>query len=72
MVDRKFLLDAAERVVVTFIQVAIAVVVASGADWVDVNTWEAAGLAGGAAALSALKAVIARRFGDAESASFVK
>jgi hypothetical protein len=64
--------DTAERVISTAVQSALAVVVASGAGWVDVDVWETAGVVAVASALSALKSALARQFGDPESASLVK
>lgn len=45
----------AERASWTFVQAALAVLVASGTDYVNVETWKAAGIAGGAAVFSVLK-----------------
>lgn len=44
--------DIARRAARTFLQAAVAVLVASGAGYVDAEVWEAAGIAGGAAVLS--------------------
>jgi len=59
--------DTIERVVVTFVQAFLAVVVAAGTDWLDVSTLRAAAIAGGAAVLAALKAVVATRTPDTVS-----
>lgn len=57
--------DLLERAAWTAVQSALAVVVAAGSGWLDVNVWKAAGVAGVAAGLSALKtAVVARRSTD--------
>lgn len=47
--------DLTERAVWTAAQALLTVLVAAGTGWVDVATWKAAGIAAGAAALSALK-----------------
>lgn len=46
-----------ERGAWTFAQAALAILVASGTDYVNVATWKAAGIAGGAALISFLKNV---------------
>jgi hypothetical protein len=63
----KWLKDTVERVVFTFLEAFLAVVVASGQDWIDVSTAQAAAVAGGAAALAVLKAAIASRKTDTVS-----
>ncbi len=68
MFSREFLLDAAERVVSTYVQVFLGLIITSGVT--DVNAVQAAALAAIPAALSALMAVIASRFGDPDTASF--
>lgn len=45
----------------TAIQAAVAVLVAAGANWVDVNVLKAAGIAGVAAGLSAIKTWFVQR-----------
>ena len=67
MFTREWLKDAAERVVVTFLQTFLAVLVAAGTDYLNVSTLRAAAIAGGAAVLAALKAVIASRTPDTVS-----
>ncbi len=68
MFSREFLLDAAERVVSTYVQAFITALLLSGVTGWDAVT--AALVAAIPAALSALKAVIASRFGDPDTASF--
>ncbi len=46
-----------ERGAWTFAQAALAILVASGTDYVNIATWKAAGIAGGAALISFLKNV---------------
>lgn len=52
--------DIALRAVKTFVQAFLAVFVASGLDFVNVDTLEAAALAGGAAAISAIYNAVAQ------------
>jgi hypothetical protein len=68
MFSREFILDAAERVVSTYVQVFLGLLIASGVTGWDAVT--AALVAAIPAGLSALKAVIASRFGDPDTASF--
>jgi hypothetical protein len=56
-----------ERVIVTFVEAFLAVVVAANTDWLDVSTLRAAGIAGGAAVLAVIKAAIAARTPDTVS-----
>jgi hypothetical protein len=63
-----FFRDAAERVISTYLQVFLGLLITSGVT--DVSAVQAAALAAVPAALSALKAVIAKRFGDPDSAGF--
>lgn len=46
--------DVLVRAAKTFVQAALAVVVASGTGYVDVNVWKAAAIAGGAALIAFL------------------
>lgn len=46
--------DIANRAFKTFVQAALAVVVASGSGYLEADVWEAAAVAGGAAVLSFL------------------
>jgi hypothetical protein len=50
--------DLAARAGWTFAQSALGVVVAAGAGWLDLDVWNAAGVAGVAAALAAIKTAI--------------
>lgn len=68
MFSRAFLLDALERVLSTYVQVFLGLLIASGVTGLDAV--QSAALAAIPAALSALKAVIAKQFGDPDSASF--
>lgn len=52
-----------ERAAWTAAQSLLTVLVAAGTGWVDVATWKAAGIAAGAAALSALKTGLQERHG---------
>jgi len=67
MFTKRWLIDALERVVVTFAQAFLAIIVA--APMLDMSTMKAAAVAGIAAGLSALKAIVAKGVGDPESAS---
>ncbi len=68
MFSRALLLDALERVLSTYVQVFLGLLIASGVTGLDAV--QSAALAAIPAALSALKAVIASRFGDPDTASF--
>ena len=63
-----FFRDALERVLATYAQVFLGLLITSGVT--DVSAVQAAALAAIPAALSALKAVIAKRFGDPDTAGF--
>lgn len=69
MITREFLVDAAERIVATFVEAFIGLLLASESSIIAVSTWQAAAVAAIPAVLSAAKAIIARHFGDPESAS---
>jgi hypothetical protein len=47
--------DTAIRAAKTAVQTGLAIVVASGLDYLDASVWKAAGIAAGAAALSAIQ-----------------
>ncbi|MFL5910495.1 MAG: hypothetical protein ACJ768_08030 [Gaiellaceae bacterium] len=65
--------DLAERVLSTAVVAASGVGIAAGpADMFHASFWETMGAAGLAAAFSLIKGVLARPFGDKNSASFVK
>lgn len=53
--------DLLSRAAWTAVQAAVAVLVAAGANWVDVNVLKAAAIAGVAAGLSAIKTLFAQR-----------
>jgi hypothetical protein len=63
-----FFRDALERVLATYAQVFLGLLITSGVT--DLSAVQAAALAAIPAALSALKAVIAKRFGDPDTAGF--
>ncbi len=63
-----FTKDLLERLVATFVQAFLGVVIVSGLDNIDVK---AAATAGVAAALSLVKSLIAKRIGDPGDASLV-
>jgi len=67
MFSKRFLRDAGERVLATFLEAAAGSVILSGALNLDVA--KAAGLAGVLAALTVVKSLLARFLGDRESAS---
>lgn len=68
MFTREFLRDAAERIISTYIQALIGLLLVSGVtDWTAVQSALVAAIP---AALSALKAIIAKHFGDPDSAGF--
>lgn len=70
--DRRFWRDAVERIVATFIQVAVATALLDLQDGsVSLDGVKVAALAGATAALSLVKALVARWFGSRDSASFV-
>ena len=61
--------DAIERVVSTYVQVFLGLLIAGGTNAINIGTAKAAAIAAIPAALSVLKAILARQFGDPESAS---
>lgn len=67
----KFLRDLAERVVATYLQAFAGLLIAGWSDAVNVGTVRAAAVAAIPAALSALKGLVAQRFGDPDSAALV-
>lgn len=65
--------DLGERVLATFVVSAAGVAVAAGpADMFHASFWETVGAAGIAAAGSLVKGMLARAFGDSNSASLAK
>ena len=67
MFTKRWLIDALERIIVTALQAFLAIIVA--APILDMATWKAGAVAAIAAGFSALKAVVAKGFGDPDSAS---
>lgn len=70
-----YVIDLVERAGATFVQAAVATVPVTvvGADWSTVKTVAVtAAIAGGSAALSLIKGVMAQRFGNPASASLSK
>jgi len=68
--SRTWFIDTSERVLASFAGAFVTVVVAAGTDYVNVSTWKAAAIAGGAAAFSAIKgAIAAARSGTISPAS---
>ena len=67
MFTKKFLRDAAERVIATFVEAGLGSVILAGALNLDVA--KAAGLSGTMAALALVKSLVARKLGDSESAA---
>lgn len=72
MFSKTFVIDLAERVIFTFAEAFLAVLVASGTGFVNIDTVKGAAIAGGAAVLSVLKGIASSLKGDPESASAVQ
>lgn len=68
----KFLKDMAERVASTYLQALIGLLLAAPAFSLDIGFLKATAIAAIPAALSALKAMLAMKFGNPDSASFVR
>ena len=68
-VNRQWLTDALERIIATFLQGFLVIVVAAGADQINMGTLKAAGVAGAMAVLAFLKSLLAQKVGNPESAS---
>lgn len=66
-----WLRDAVERTLATYVQALAGLLIAGWSDMVDVGTLRAAAVAAIPAGLAVLKAAIARRFGDPESAALI-
>lgn len=64
IVNRKFLVDLAERVGSTFLGGALVVAGTDAADWTSLSMWQSAGVAGGLAVVALLKGLAARWVGD--------
>lgn len=67
MFTKAYLLDLAERSVSTFVQAAVAIIIAS--EGFDILVWKAAAYAG---LLAVIKALAARGIRNPESASLIK
>ncbi len=72
MLDSKFLRDATERVLSTYVQAFLGLLLVSASDALNMSVLKAAAVAAVPAALSVLKTLIATRFGDPASASLVE
>jgi len=67
---KSWLIDMAERAAFTFLETFLALVLASGTDWLDLSALRSAGIGALAAALAVIKAAIASRTtGDVSPAS---
>lgn len=69
MFSKRWLIDTAERVAVTFAEVFVAGLIAGGQ--LDLSTVQTAAFAGLAAALAVVKAALAQLSGSRDSASLV-
>jgi uncharacterized membrane protein len=69
MISPEFLRDAAERVVSTYLQAFLGLLIVSGVT--DLDAIQSAAIAAVPAALSALKALLATKFGDPDSAAML-
>lgn len=70
---KQYLSDLAERVVTTFVAAFVSVLVSTGpAGLGSLSVWQSAAAAGGAATVSLLKGLIAKRVGDRNTASLNK
>lgn len=63
-----WIVDTAERTAATYLQALIGLLVAGWADAIDVSTLRAASVAAIPAGLAVLKAALARRVGDPDTA----
>lgn len=68
----KFLQDAVERVVATFVVVFLTALLATPAEVWTADTAKKAGFAGAAAALTLVKTLVAKFVGNPDSASLTK
>jgi hypothetical protein len=64
---KQWLIDMGERALFTFLETFLALVLASGTDWLNLSTIRAAGIGALAAALAVVKAAIASRKTEAVS-----
>ena len=69
MFTRAFLVDAAERVLVTYLEAFFALLITDGLELTDLGALKLAAIAAIPAGLAALKAVIASAIGSPTSAS---
>ncbi len=72
MFTRAFLVDAAERVLVTYLEAFFALLITDGLELTDLGALKLAAIAAIPAGLAALKAVIASAIGSPTSASLVE
>lgn len=72
MFTRAFLVDAAERVLVTYLEAFFALLITDGLELTDLGALKLAAIAAIPAGLAALKAVIASAVGSPTSASLVE
>ena len=71
--NKQFIRDLAERVISTYVQVLLGLVIASSAtDAINISTLRAAAVSAIPAALSVLKGLIAKQFGSADDASLIE
>ena len=68
---KNWLLDAAERVIATYVQAFLGLVIAAGLDAISLGTIRAAAVAAIPAALSVVKAIIAAKVGSPHDASLL-
>ena len=68
---KSFLRDACERVIATYIQAFLGLLLAGWSTSVDISTVQAAAVAAIPAALAVVMTMVARFVGDPESASLV-
>ena len=68
---KNWLLDAAERVIATYVQAFLGLVIAGGVGAINLGTLRAAAVAAIPAALSVLKAIVASRVGSPDDASLL-
>ena len=72
MFTRAFLVDAAERVLVTYLEAFFALLITDGFNLTDLGALKLAAIAAIPAGLAAVKAVIASAVGSPTSASLVE
>lgn len=72
MFTRAFLVDAAERVLVTYLEAFFALLITDGLELTDLGALKLAAIAAIPAGLAALKAVVASAIGSPTSASLVE